>query len=112
MNIKPLILLAAFVAGPAAAGETLNAAIGGGAGGAVGAAIGNEVGGRQGAIVGSAIGAAVGTAVATDEPKRPAKVYAPPPEAAPAHVYHRHPVSGGHPHYYHCPPGQAKKGRC
>jgi hypothetical protein len=84
--------------------STIDAAIGGGIGGAAGAAIGNEVGGRDGAIMGGAVGAAIGTAVNTDEG-----------------THHRSaPVAGSRDEYrspaaqpsYHCPPGQAKKGRC
>ncbi len=94
------VLLAANVQ---ADNSTLDAAIGGGIGGATGAAIGNEVGGRQGAIIGGAIGGAAGAAVATDNE---AKTAAP-------HV-HSSPHTRARPAqpYYHCPPGQAKKGRC
>jgi hypothetical protein len=83
---------------------TVDAAIGGGIGGAAGGAIGAEIGGRKGAIVGSAAGAAIGAAIATDGPD----------QAHPKHHYARHGYypKGGHPHYRHCPPGQAKKGRC
>ena len=85
--------------------STLDAAIGGGIGGAAGAAIGNEIGGRDGAIIGGAIGGAVGAAVSTDE--HPDQLHAP----KIVHVEHA-PYRGGHPHGYHCPPGQRKKGRC
>ena len=84
--------------------DTKDAAIGGGVGGAVGGAIGAEIGDRKGAIVGAAIGAAVGTAIATDEnhsAKTSVEVVVT-DTAAP----------GGHPKGRHCPPGQAKKGRC
>lgn len=76
-----------------------DAAIGGAVGGAVGAVIGAELDGKEGAIVGSAIGAAIGTATATEE-KASAKKVIP--------VTHLH----AHPRSYHCPPGQAKKGKC
>jgi len=84
------------------ADSTLDAAIGGGLGGAAGAAIGNELGGREGAILGGAAGAAAGAAIATDgSSSRPKETV-----VVPA------PRGGGHPHDYHCPPGQRKKGRC
>ncbi|MGE0811390.1 MAG: glycine zipper domain-containing protein [Immundisolibacter sp.] len=102
-------LLALALAAPVYAGDTLDAAIGGGLGGAAGAAIGNEVGGRKGAIVGGAVGGAVGTAITTD-----------------GNDHHDHDrydgrrvrydddyYDGGHRHRGHfCPPGQAKKGNC
>jgi len=84
--------------------STLDAAIGGGIGGATGAAIGNEVGGRDGAIIGGAIGAAVGTAVTTNEDSHRV---APPVET---HYQYNSPRRGHS--GKHCPPGQAKKGRC
>lgn len=105
MKIKYLVIAIALSAVEANAGSTVDAAIGGGLGGAAGAAIGNEVGGRDGAIIGGAIGGAVGAAVSTDEhsdqssPQKKVKF-----ESAP--------LRGGHPHGYHCPPGQMKKGRC
>jgi len=104
MRILPLFLGATLTLPVLADSSTLDAAIGGGLGGAAGAALGNELGGRDGAIIGGAIGGAAGAAIATDEhgPSRRPVV-----ETGPA--YTRHPV--GHP-YYHCPPGQAKKGRC
>lgn len=71
--------------------ETVDAALGGGLGGAAGAAIGNEVGGRTGAILGGAAGAAGGAAITTDGDDD----------------HDRHRGYRGH-----CPPGQAKKGRC
>lgn len=107
MNTKEIagMLLGMTLALPVLAdSSTLDAAIGGGLGGAAGAAIGNELGGREGAIVGGAIGGAAGAAVATD-PGGQAKRH----EASTRTEYHRRPT--GHP-YYHCPPGQAKKGRC
>jgi hypothetical protein len=100
MNIKYFVLAFALLAFEANADSSLDAAIGGGLGGAVGAVIGHEVAGRDGAIIGGAIGAASGVAVNTDgdSGKSMPKVSA------------KHKV--GHPHGYHCPPGQAKKGRC
>lgn len=85
---------------------TRDAAIGGGLGGAAGGAIGAEIGGRDGAILGSAAGAALGAAIATEgsEDRHSGPViYAP---------YYAPPRRDGHRHYRHCPPGQAKKGRC
>jgi len=100
MNIKHLVLASLLFAFNANADATLDAAIGGGIGGAVGAVVGNEVAGRDGAIIGGAIGAAAGVAVNTEDDTGKSKTK----------------VSGslntGHPQGYHCPPGQAKKGRC
>ena len=87
--------------------STLDAAIGGGIGGATGAAIGNEIGGRDGAIIGGALGGAVGVAVNTENGPRH---YSPSPQPKPEYQYR--PTHRGHPHNYHCPPGQRKKGRC
>ncbi|MEA3220789.1 glycine zipper domain-containing protein [Immundisolibacter sp.] len=109
MNKKPFPYIALFalaLAAPVYAGDTLDAAIGGGLGGAAGAAVGNEVGGRSGAIIGGAVGAAAGTAITTDNDRD--------------HDYdgRRHYVEypyrdDGHHHRGHfCPPGQAKKGNC
>lgn len=99
-----IALLAVALAAPAYAGDTLDAAIGGGLGGAAGAAVGNEIGGRQGAIVGGAVGAAAGAAITTDSDRdydrRRRYVEYPDYDSG-----HRH---GGH----FCPPGQAKKGNC
>jgi uncharacterized protein YcfJ len=100
MKIKYLVLAIALSAVEANAGSTLDAAIGGGLGGAVGAAIGNEVGGRDGSIIGGAIGGAVGTAINTDEHSDH--------HASKKIVYIESTKHQG----YHCPPGQAKKGRC
>ena len=105
MNIKYLVLVAALSVFEVHADSTVDAAIGGGLGGAAGAAIGNEVGGRDGAIIGGAIGGAVGAAIGTDE--HPDHSHAP----KKVHVEYE-PYRGGHPHGYHCPPGQRKKGRC
>jgi hypothetical protein len=96
---------ALFAAAVNAGNSTLDAAIGGGLGGAAGAAIGNELGGREGAIVGGALGAGAGAAVTTDS--EPHKVSTPPQPR-----YDDRAPSREHPAYQHCPPGQAKKGRC
>ena len=105
MKINFLILAIALSAVEAEADSTLDAAIGGGLGGAAGAAIGNELGGRDGAIIGGALGGAAGAAVSTD--KHSGRYY------APRNIHFRRaPYRGGHPHGYHCPPGQRKKGRC
>jgi hypothetical protein len=103
-----LALLALALAAPVHAGDTLDAAIGGGLGGAAGAAIGNEVGGRKGAIVGGALGGAVGTAITTDGDRdrhhRDGRRYVEYPDYDDGY---------GHRHRGHfCPPGQAKKGNC
>lgn len=116
MKLKYLLLMLALATGGANAdNSTLDAAIGGALGGAAGAAIGNEVGGRNGAILGGALGAAAGSAVTTDNDPRPRYV-------APRRNHHY--VAPPRDHYYersryydddrgyHCPPGQAKKGRC
>ncbi len=88
---------------------TKEAAIGGGVGGALGGAIGAELGDRKGAIIGAAVGAAIGATVATEgsteggantDAKTKVVVVIP-------HVEADH-----HPKGRHCPPGQAKKGRC
>ena len=92
-----------------AGNDTLDAAIGGGIGGAVGAAIGNELGGRNG----GALGATAGAHIATDRDAHHG--------ASQRNLYHRdayrdpryeyHLQRSGSPDY-HCPPGQARKGRC
>lgn len=105
MKIPALFLLAMGLTLPVHAdSSTLDAAIGGGLGGAAGAALGNELGGRNGAIIGGALGGAAGTAIATDDPDTAGR-----PAIRPQPAYYAPAV--GHP-YYHCPPGQAKKGRC
>lgn len=105
-RLRHLIFATAVLAvGARADSSTLDAAIGGAIGGAAGAAIGNEVGGRDGAIIGGAIGGATGAAVATDGGQR-----APTPAPRPSREYSV--PQGSHPHEYHCPPGQRKKGRC
>lgn len=95
---------------------TKKAAIGGGVGGALGAAIGAELGDRKGAIIGAAVGAAIGATIATedsgtahDSEKVGVKVYT--EVVVIPHVQddgHHNTRHKGH----HCPPGQAKKGRC
>ena len=102
MNLKYLpFIFVLTVAEVSADNSVLDAAIGGAIVGGAGAAIRNELGGRNGAIVGGALGASVGTAVTTNQGSR-----------------HGIPVRdqyyGGKPRNpgYHCPPGQAKKGRC
>lgn len=106
MKFPTLAVFAVLMTGNVYAdNSTLDAAIGGGIGGAAGAAIGNEVGGRDGAIIGGAIGGAAGAAVTTGN------------EGASSGGSHSHDLPRyHHPQpaqpYYHCPPGQAKKGRC
>jgi len=101
MKLKLIILSGAllFAAAAQADNKTLDAAIGGG----LGAAIGNEIGGRNGAIVGGALGAAVGTSGSHDS--------APAPRTE-VHYEKRSRESNVPGPGYHCPPGQAKKGRC
>lgn len=105
MHFRYFLLILTLVSVDANAdSSTLDAAIGGAIGGAGGAAIGNELGGRDGAIIGGALGAALGTAVNTNQ--RPDKM-APHRNIHQEYVY---PYTGNP--GYHCPPGQAKKGRC
>ena len=88
-----------------------DAAIGGGIGGADGAVIGAEIGDRKGAIIGSAVGAAIGTAVATQPEDQGGHAASHPPVTlTPVVEISIH--AGEHPKSKHCPPGQAKKGRC
>lgn len=86
--------------------DRADAAIGAGVGGAVGAVIGAELGDRNGAIVGSAVGAAIGTAIATEQPTDDGQTIVievqPQPVVVIQHSNNER----------HCPPGQAKKGRC
>lgn len=84
---------------------TKESAIGGGLGGAAGGAIGAEIGGRNGAIIGSAAGAALGTIILTDDERGDDQYHDVGPRI-------RNSTGWGHPFYRHCPPGQAKKGRC
>ncbi|MBN0988346.1 YMGG-like glycine zipper-containing protein [Amphritea pacifica] len=110
MNIKYFIFMMMLFTVEASANSTLDAAIGGGLGGAVGAAIGNEVGGRDGAIVGGAVGGAVGTAINTDKRSD----YQRSETTMRSHFIGTHTLETHPPgnNSYHCPPGQAKKGRC
>lgn len=106
MKIKYLVLVTLLSTMQAQAdNSTRDAAVGGAIGGAAGAAIGNEVGGRDGAIIGGALGGALGAAVGTEEHDHESS----PPRRV---EYEYAPSGGGHPHGYHCPPGQRKKGRC
>ena len=89
--------------------DKIKAAVGGGIGGAVGAVVGDELGDRKGAIVGSAIGAAIGTAMATAEDKPRVDAVN---EGNAVVVVEVEVQPNAHPKGRHCPPGQAKKGRC
>ena len=111
MNLKYFSLILILVAMEVNAGNsTLDAAVGGALGGAAGAALGNELGGRSGAIVGGALGASVGTAITTDQDHRHSAPVGSQYNNYPRNAYPVYPgnVNPG----YHCPPGQAKKGRC
>ena len=93
---------------------TKEAAIGGGVGGALGGAIGAELGDRKGAIIGAAVGAAIGATIATEGGTADAKTGHTAnlklhPEIV---VVIPHGEADQHPKGRHCPPGQAKKGRC
>jgi hypothetical protein len=114
LNIKYFLLVLALAATEVNADNgTLDAAIGGAIGGATGAVIGNEIGGRDGAIVGGALGAAIGTTITTNQGQRniapPRNHYYATPPGYPRYQY-SYPRNEGP--GYHCPPGQAKKGRC
>ena len=90
--------------------QKTKAVIGGGVGGAIGAVVGDELGDRNGAIIGSAVGAAIGTAVATSDTKPHVDGH-----HTPVHVEVDVAATQSqpkHPKGRHCPPGQAKKGRC
>lgn len=106
MQFRYLVFLGLLTIGAnATAGDDkVEAAIGGGVGGAVGAVVGEELGDKRGAIIGAGVGAAVGAAIAVDEDDHDHK-----PEG---HGSVEIVTYGGHPHGRHCPPGQAKKGRC
>ncbi len=95
-----------LVTAQAWADEKVKIAVGAGVGAAVGAVVGDEVGDRKGAIIGSAIGAAVGTAIVTQDGHHHLSDV----EVVPVEV--EIVVHEGHPKGRHCPPGQAKKGRC
>jgi len=110
MNLKYFLPIFAFVAMEAGAdNSTLDAAVGGAIGGAAGAALGNELGGRSGAIIGGALGASAGNAITTKPDHHQHDNY-------PQHAYPVYPSNNVYPGNinpgYHCPPGQAKKGRC
>lgn len=98
--ISVLVLAAPFAT---AGDDTVDAAIGGAIGGGVGAAIGQEVGGRDGAIIGGAIGGAAGAAITTDGKDD---------HRTREHVVVQPVIVPASPPGRHCPPGQAKKGRC
>ena len=109
MNIKSIVaaLLVLMVSSPAMADDDrVKTAVAAGAGAAVGSVIGDELGDRKGAIIGSAVGAAVGAAVVTDGDDDHHH------RSGDGVVVVAPVVSTGHPHVRHCPPGQAKKGRC
>ena len=107
--MRQLISIGVFIlaATTAQADDKVKAATGGGVGGAVGAAIGEELGDREGAIIGAGIGAAVGAAIATDE-NNSKSVNTRSDTTSVIVVEHDSPPAHGR----HCPPGQAKKGRC
>ena len=102
-QLIPIALLAAV--GPVAAGEKAETAVGAGVGAAVGAAIGEEIGERKGAIVGGALGGAIGAAIATQDHDSNEHVKV---DVESEVIV----VEQTHPKAKHCPPGQAKKGRC
>lgn len=106
MKLRNLLFIL-LAAGPGTSAiaddDRVKAAIGGGAGGAVGAVIGQELGDRNGAIVGAAVGGAVGAAIATDDDGKSNSEH---------HESAAEFARSGHPEGRHCPPGQAKKGRC
>ncbi len=103
MKAQHLVITAAllFSANLYADNKVLETAVGAG----IGAAIGNEVGGRDGAIVGGVVGAVVGASIGDD-----GKPVATRP--APVIHYDVQQERSAHPAAQHCPPGQAKKGRC
>jgi outer membrane lipoprotein SlyB len=107
-NQKTLLLVCLCVAVPSWADDVnkTDAVIGAGVGAAVGAVIGDELGDRKGAIVGSAVGAAIGTAIATESNSHGGRTIV--IEANPQPVIIVQQSKKKH----HCPPGQAKKGRC
>lgn len=107
--MKRSILITLLACAPAAWGgdDRADAAVGGAVGGAVGAVVGQEIGERKGAIIGSAVGAAVGTAIATDDGNGDH-----PNSAEGVHVEVGVGTAAAGPPGRHCPPGQAKKGRC
>ena len=108
MRFRHLVFLGLLTIGTTAAAgdDKVEAAIGGGVGGAVGAVIGEELGDKEGAIIGAGVGAAVGAAIAIDEDDKGDK------SDKGEHHGSVEVITYGHPHGRHCPPGQAKKGRC
>lgn len=108
MNMKSLLVFLSLSATSlgAVAGDTADAALGGGVGGAIGAAIGNEVGGREGAILGGAVGAATGTAITTKDHRERDRDY----DRRRYDYDDRGSYRKSRGHF--CPPGQAKKGNC
>lgn len=108
-NIRHCLLFTVLVSPMALADEVdrKDAAIGGAIGGALGAVVGAEIGDREGAIVGAGVGAAVGTAVATREASKTEDAGYSSQDSVRIVVDTPHRGIG-----QHCPPGQAKKGRC
>ena len=103
MKFLLLFVTALLACQLAVADDKIKTAVGGGVGGAVGAVIGEELGDREGAIVGAGVGAAIGAALATEKDSDESR-----------HQSDRVVVNVDTPprHGKHCPPGQAKKGRC
>ncbi len=95
---------------------TKEAAIGGGVGGALGGAIGAELGDRKGAIIGAAVGAAIGATIATEGGTIATEGGTTDAKTGHTANLKLHPEivveADQHPKGRHCPPGQAKKGRC
>ena len=87
--------------------DKVRTALGAAAGAAAGAIIGGEVAGRDGAIAGAAIGGAAGAAVTSS----PESDHSDRTKTAKVSVY-LNDGAKAHPRTRHCPPGQAKKGRC
>ena len=107
---------------------TREAAIGGGVGGALGGAIGAELSDRKGAIIGAAVGAAIGATMATEGGTMATEGGTIATDGGTTHAKTGHTANlklhpeivvviphvdaDHHPKGRHCPPGQAKKGRC
>ena len=87
--------------------EKLRTALGAAAGAAAGAIVGDEAAGRDGAIVGAALGGAAGAALASSPEANHGKGQ----KSATVSVTLQDQTST-HPRTRHCPPGQAKNGRC
>lgn len=92
----------------AIAGQTTDAAVGGGLGGAVGGALGSEIGGRNGAIIGAGVGAAAGAAINTPSDSKSDSHHHESEQQYRRYEDHQGDDRRGH----FCPPGQAKKGKC